>query len=149
MLGYVTEKYFRALAVGSVPVVLGGGNISDFLPSSHAAIHVRDYATPAALAQHLRSVGDNQSLYEQHLAWKHQRGVQNERFRWRFLDPTPAARDGVANYLSVLSGWPALCARLHMTAPSADGAADAPVIGSTLTPLDYTCLPAGNQAVPR
>ena len=76
--GYITEKLGRALVAGVVPVVFdarlpsGGPRRPDYStllpPGSY--VNVADFASPAALASHLRAVAANQTAYTAHL-WAH------------------------------------------------------------------------------
>lgn len=40
---YVTEKFYRPIAEGSIPVVYGAPNIDQFAPAPHAIINAYDY----------------------------------------------------------------------------------------------------------
>eukprot|EP00397_Hematodinium_sp_SG-2012_P067118 GEMP01102910.1.p1 GENE.GEMP01102910.1~~GEMP01102910.1.p1 ORF type:complete len:133 (+),score=13.78 GEMP01102910.1:273-671(+) len=62
--GYVTEKFWDALSVGTVPVVYGVPNHRDIIPHSWA-IWANDFASPQALAVYVRRVAHNKSLYMQ------------------------------------------------------------------------------------
>ena len=77
---YVTEKLGRAMVAGVVPVVFSapqrlaggsvdGGSVPDygrFMPP-HTYINIADFATPVALAAHLRACASNRTLYESYL----------------------------------------------------------------------------------
>ncbi len=67
---YVTEKFFAPLVLGSVPVVLGAPNVGDFAPGENCYLDVRDYASPAALADHLLALAASPKAYDELLAWK-------------------------------------------------------------------------------
>jgi alpha-1,3-fucosyltransferase 10 len=67
---YVTEKFFDALAVGSVPVVLGAPNVADYAPAPDAFVDVRDFDGPASLARHLAALARDEPAYARALAWK-------------------------------------------------------------------------------
>jgi hypothetical protein len=67
---YVTEKLFRALWAGAVPVYRGAPNVREFLPASDAAILVDDFESPRALADHLAALAADDAAYARHLAWK-------------------------------------------------------------------------------
>ena len=67
---YVTEKFYLALVRGQVPIVLGAPNIADHAPARDSYIDVRDFATPAALAAHLRFLDTNREAYEAYHAWR-------------------------------------------------------------------------------
>ena len=59
---YVTEKLFRAFETGTVPVVFGGANYSNFAPS-HSYINARNFETPQLLADYLLKLSQNRDLY--------------------------------------------------------------------------------------
>ena len=69
---YVTEKAYRALAAGIVPVYLGAPNFRDFMPSGNAAIGVEDFATTAELGAYLNHLVSSPSAYAKHLGWRQQ-----------------------------------------------------------------------------
>lgn len=68
--GYITEKLFQPLLVGSVPIYMGAPDVRWVLPSPDAAILTDDYASPAALAQQLSVLMTDDAAYEKHLAWR-------------------------------------------------------------------------------
>jgi len=67
---YVTEKYWRALAGGVVPVVLGANNIEDFAPAPHSIIKVSDFPSPRKLAEYLIYLSVNNTAYMEYHAWR-------------------------------------------------------------------------------
>eukprot|EP01114_Cavostelium_apophysatum_P018861 TRINITY_DN5928_c0_g1_i1.p1 TRINITY_DN5928_c0_g1~~TRINITY_DN5928_c0_g1_i1.p1 ORF type:complete len:416 (-),score=81.65 TRINITY_DN5928_c0_g1_i1:15-1262(-) len=69
-LDYVTEKFWRPLIHGSVPVVFGAPNIDDFAPAPHSIIKVSDFATPKDLADYLKMLDANETLYNEYHAWR-------------------------------------------------------------------------------
>ncbi|XP_039521879.1 4-galactosyl-N-acetylglucosaminide 3-alpha-L-fucosyltransferase 9-like [Pimephales promelas] len=68
---YITEKLYRPLSLGTVPVVIGPprANYEEFIPAS-AFIHVDDFKTPKELADHLKLLDQNDNLYRQHFTWR-------------------------------------------------------------------------------
>ena len=66
---YVTEKLFRALRSGVVPVVFGGAHYSKFAPP-HSYINAQDFTSPKALAQYLITVSSNPKLYSHFFEWR-------------------------------------------------------------------------------
>ncbi|XP_063609079.1 alpha-(1,3)-fucosyltransferase C-like [Penaeus indicus] len=66
---YVTEKFFKALAMDVVPVVLGGANYSSMAPPN-SFVDAMDFASPVLLGAHLLSIARNRSLYNSFFAWK-------------------------------------------------------------------------------
>lgn len=77
---YVTEKFFHPLLEGSVPVYMGADNIDDFAPNSKAVIKVTDFSSPKELADYLIYLHNNDTAYEEHLAWKFDRSTWSDRF---------------------------------------------------------------------
>jgi hypothetical protein len=55
--GYVTEKLFDAFRAGCVPVYVGPKEIAELVPTN-CFIDGREFATPAALDAHLRTIDD-------------------------------------------------------------------------------------------
>jgi len=73
---YVTEKLWRTLAIGSIPIYMGAPNVQSLLPNDKSAILVQDYASPAELATHIKKINSNDSEYGTYLQHKkdHNRG---------------------------------------------------------------------------
>jgi alpha-1,3-fucosyltransferase 10 len=67
---YVTEKYFQALMMGTVPVYMGAPNIDTFKPAPHSIIKVTDFESPKELAEYLTLLDKNDVLYKEYLEWK-------------------------------------------------------------------------------
>ena len=53
-MGYVSEKFFHALASGCVPVYMGASDVDLYLPAPNAIIHANDFADAAALGRYLK-----------------------------------------------------------------------------------------------
>ncbi|AHC02812.1 alpha-(1,3)-fucosyltransferase [Proboscivirus elephantidbeta5] len=68
---YITEKLYRSLMAGAVPIVLGTSreNYENYVPGD-AFIHVNDYTSPIELASHLNAIDKNVTLYLQYFNWK-------------------------------------------------------------------------------
>ena len=67
---YVTEKFFDALCAGSVPIVLGAPNIAEFAPSPGCWLDVADFSGPAALAERIVGLCEDEQAYAAMLPWK-------------------------------------------------------------------------------
>ena len=67
---YVTEKFFRPVRAGSVPVYRGASNVGLWAPDAHSVIRVDDFATPKALAEHLTALDKNDTAYMEYLRFK-------------------------------------------------------------------------------
>ena len=76
---YVTEKLFRCLACGTVPVYLGAPNVRDFTPDDDAVIVASEFTSPAELADYLVELDRDDDGYANHLRWR-QDGM-SDRFR--------------------------------------------------------------------
>ncbi len=66
---YITEKFYRALQMGAVPVVYGGGDYSAYAPP-HSYINAADFESPQSLAEHLLLLDRNPRLYAKYFDWK-------------------------------------------------------------------------------
>ncbi|CAF0874778.1 unnamed protein product [Brachionus calyciflorus] len=67
--GYISEKFFFILKYDIIPVVLGGGNHSFFIPKS-GFINVLDYKSPKNLADYLIYLDSNKTAYNSYFKWK-------------------------------------------------------------------------------
>lgn len=67
---YLTEKLYRTLHVGAVPIYKGAPNVKDWLPSRHSAIVVDDFESPKQLAEYIKSVDENDDEYNRFLQYK-------------------------------------------------------------------------------
>lgn len=65
---YVTEKFFDSMGRNLVPVVLGGANYSMIAPK-HSHINALDYS-PRQLAEYLKEIDQDDSLYAEFFWWK-------------------------------------------------------------------------------
>ena len=66
---YVTEKLFRPMNYDVVPIVYGGANYSQFLPE-HSYIDMRQYESPARLAEYLHKLMKNDEVYLSYFQWR-------------------------------------------------------------------------------
>eukprot|EP00633_Aureoumbra_lagunensis_P005025 CAMPEP_0197307068 /NCGR_PEP_ID=MMETSP0891-20130614/4492_1 /TAXON_ID=44058 ORGANISM="Aureoumbra lagunensis, Strain CCMP1510" /NCGR_SAMPLE_ID=MMETSP0891 /ASSEMBLY_ACC=CAM_ASM_000534 /LENGTH=384 /DNA_ID=CAMNT_0042790047 /DNA_START=313 /DNA_END=1464 /DNA_ORIENTATION=- len=68
--GYVTEKIWQSLQVGTIPIYLGTRDIIKFVPHPDAVIQTRDYESPAKLARYLRYLTNTPEALDKHRsAW--------------------------------------------------------------------------------
>ena len=67
---YITEKFWRPLYAGSVPIVLGSPSIKDWAPTNHSVIVADDFSSPKALAEYLHYLDENDKEYEKYLEYK-------------------------------------------------------------------------------
>jgi len=66
---YVTEKFYRALIHGIVPIVYGGADYSQYAPP-HSYINIADFKSPKELADYLKLLDKNDALYLKYFEWK-------------------------------------------------------------------------------
>ncbi|KAI9554291.1 hypothetical protein GHT06_019563 [Daphnia sinensis] len=65
---YVTEKFFESINRNIIPVVLGGADYAAIAPP-HSYINALDY-TPRQLAEYLKELDRNDTLYAEYFWWK-------------------------------------------------------------------------------
>ena len=74
---YITEKLWRPLYVGSVPIVRGSPTVQDWAPSKeHSIIVADDFDSPKELADYLLFLDKHDEEYEKYLKFK-ENGVTN------------------------------------------------------------------------
>ena len=68
---YITEKFWRTLSVGAIPIVSGPerDNFVRIAPP-HSFIHVDDYSSDEELANALNLISQNRTLYGKYHAWR-------------------------------------------------------------------------------
>ncbi|KAM8983889.1 GDP-fucose protein O-fucosyltransferase 3 isoform 1-T3 [Ara ararauna] len=76
---YITEKLWRPLKLGVVPVYLGSPSIVDWLPSNKSAILVSSFSHPRELANYIKTLDTNDQEYESYLQWKLKGDISNPR----------------------------------------------------------------------
>ncbi|CAM4934547.1 unnamed protein product [Rotaria socialis] len=82
---YITEKFWRTLALGAIPIV-SGPERENFIRVAplHSFIHVDDYTSDEELAQTLNLIATNRSIYEKYHHWRRYYDVHHEA---KDLDP--------------------------------------------------------------
>ncbi|CAL7948915.1 unnamed protein product [Xylocopa violacea] len=80
---YITEKLWRPLIVGSIPVYYGSPSFKDWLPNNMSAISVRDFKDPISLANFIQNLSNNETEYNKYLSHKLVDGyeIDNEKLR--------------------------------------------------------------------
>ena len=68
---YITEKLWRTLNIGILPIVFGGADYKAMLPQN-SYIDVQDFKSPQLLAEYLKVLSANVTLYEKYFQWKKQ-----------------------------------------------------------------------------
>lgn len=92
---YITEKLWRPLKLGVVPVYFGSPSIVDWLPSNKSAILVSRFSHPRELAHYIKTLDTNDQEYESYLQWKLKGDISNPRLltamkerKWGVQDTT-------------------------------------------------------------
>ncbi|XP_026752744.2 alpha-(1,3)-fucosyltransferase 10 [Galleria mellonella] len=106
---YITEKFWRAIKVGTVPIYFGSPTIRDWLPNNKSAILIKDFPTPKAMSEYLQLLLKNDKLYEEYLEHKIKGTITNKRLH-KELRARPYQNDALktAETLECL-----VCKKLH------------------------------------
>ena len=67
---YMSEKIWKAYALGVVPVVYASREAAAVLPSSDSFINTRDFSSAVRLREHLAEVANDELLYTKYFDWK-------------------------------------------------------------------------------
>ncbi|XP_043604040.1 alpha-(1,3)-fucosyltransferase 10 isoform X1 [Bombus pyrosoma] len=80
---YITEKLWRPLIVGSIPIYYGSPSFKDWLPNNMSAISILDFKDPVNLAKFLYNLSNNEIEYNKYLSHKliDNYEIENERLR--------------------------------------------------------------------
>jgi glycoprotein 3-alpha-L-fucosyltransferase len=68
--GYITEKYWQSLFVGTVPIVVGANNLHLFEPSPNSVIHWKNISDPFEISKRIKHLHKNEDEYKKMLNWK-------------------------------------------------------------------------------
>lgn len=74
---YITEKFWRAIQVGIVPIYFGSPTIEDFFPNNKSAILLTQYPNPKLLVKYIHQLNSNDKLYEEYLMHKIEGVISN------------------------------------------------------------------------
>ncbi len=77
---WITERYWRTLELGIVPIVRGPLNLQRFMPTNHSVIDALDMH-PMELAQLIEEIDSNDTLYEQYLDFHKDPSLIQQSFR--------------------------------------------------------------------
>ncbi|XP_059474507.1 alpha-(1,3)-fucosyltransferase 10 [Neocloeon triangulifer] len=72
---YLTEKLWRPLIIGSIPIYYGSISFQDWMPFDKTAISVRDFDTPETLAKFIAMLDSDEEKYMGYLEHK-KRGIE-------------------------------------------------------------------------
>ncbi|KAG8593783.1 hypothetical protein GDO81_000945 [Engystomops pustulosus] len=90
---YITEKLWRPLKLGTVPIYYGATNIKDWLPSNKSIIIVESFSHPRELAEFIKQLDRNDSFYMEYLEWKVQGQINNKNLIHAIKDRTWGVQD--------------------------------------------------------
>eukprot|EP00057_Strongylocentrotus_purpuratus_P031286 XP_784168.3 PREDICTED: alpha-(1,3)-fucosyltransferase 11-like [Strongylocentrotus purpuratus] len=74
---YITEKFFRPLHVGSVPIYRGSPSAQDWAPSKRSFIDVNQFESPRQLAYFIKLLDENDDIYLVYVSFK-ETGITNK-----------------------------------------------------------------------
>lgn len=74
---YLTEKFWRAILVGVVPIYFGCPTIREWFPNTKSAILLEDFPTPKLLSAHIDELLRDDDLYEVYLQHKTKGVISN------------------------------------------------------------------------
>ncbi|XP_049826114.1 alpha-(1,3)-fucosyltransferase B isoform X2 [Aethina tumida] len=118
---YITEKLWRPLIAGSVPIYWGSPTVEDWLPTNNSVILLNNFESIESLAAYIKQVNNNDTLYNLFLTHKLQNTVQNINLKAHLGDAD--------EYNSIADFECFICKRIHN--------------GFNQTPKErvYDCLP--------
>ncbi|KAJ8317986.1 hypothetical protein KUTeg_003077 [Tegillarca granosa] len=77
---YITEKVWRPLVTGSIPIIFGSPKIQDFLPSNQSAIIIDKFKDIESVAKFIKYLNDHDEEYEKYRNWK-RTGITNQNLK--------------------------------------------------------------------
>lgn len=90
---YITEKFWRPLKLGVVPVYYGSPSVTDWLPSNRSAILVSEFSHPRELAAYIRQLDSDDRLYKAYMEWKLKGEISNQRLLTALRERTWGVQD--------------------------------------------------------
>uniref|UniRef100_A0A0P6DYU3 Fucosyltransferase n=1 Tax=Daphnia magna TaxID=35525 RepID=A0A0P6DYU3_9CRUS len=74
---YITEKLWRPLTLGSVPIYLGSPSVQDWAPNNNSVLSVWNFTSPESLAAHLHYLNSDDAAYNSMLVHKTRGTIEN------------------------------------------------------------------------
>ncbi|XP_060093060.1 alpha-(1,3)-fucosyltransferase 10 [Heteronotia binoei] len=90
---YITEKLWRPLKLGVVPVYYGSPSVTDWLPNNKSAILVAGFPHPRELALKIKALDTDDKEYEAYLEWKLKGHISNEQLLTAMRERTWGVQD--------------------------------------------------------
>ncbi|XP_073935306.1 GDP-fucose protein O-fucosyltransferase 4 isoform X1 [Castor canadensis] len=75
---YMTEKLWRPMHLGAVPVYRGSPSVRDWMPNTHSIILIDDFESPQKLAEFIDFLDKNDEEYMKFLEYKQLGGITNQ-----------------------------------------------------------------------
>ena len=82
---YMTEKLFRPLHLGSVPIYKGSPRARDWMPDNKSVIMVDDFESPQKLAAYIKHLDSDDVEYEKYLQFKNNAGAIENKFLFEHM----------------------------------------------------------------
>uniref|UniRef100_A0A672KXT5 GDP-fucose protein O-fucosyltransferase n=2 Tax=Sinocyclocheilus grahami TaxID=75366 RepID=A0A672KXT5_SINGR len=76
---YMTEKLWRPMHQGCVPIYRGSSSVADWLPNNHSAILIDDFPSPRDLAEFIKTLDQDDAEYSRYLEYKTPSKITNLR----------------------------------------------------------------------
>ena len=80
--GYVTEKFFKTIGKGLVPIVMGGSKNYKKIAPPNSYIDIDDYKSPQDLAKYLKYLDKNDKEYLKYFEWIHDYSYYKINSKW-------------------------------------------------------------------
>ncbi|XP_078055597.1 GDP-fucose protein O-fucosyltransferase 4 [Mustelus asterias] len=74
---YMTEKLWRPMHLGAVPIYRGSPVVQDWMPNPHSVILIDSFESPKALADYINFLDQNDEEYLKYLEYKQPGGITN------------------------------------------------------------------------
>ncbi|XP_034474398.1 alpha-(1,3)-fucosyltransferase B [Drosophila innubila] len=118
---YITEKFWRPLMIGVIPIYFGSPSIRDWQPKNKSAIYIDDFPNAGALAAFLNQLADNDTEYMSYLAHKVKRrqGIDNQKLLNHLITRTYSIKsDQQSDEHSLFHRFECfMCRQIHLTSP--------------------------------
>ncbi|KAJ1143262.1 hypothetical protein NDU88_009573 [Pleurodeles waltl] len=75
---YMTEKLWRTMHLGAIPIYRGSASVQDWMPNDHSVILVDNFPEPRVLAEFIESLNRDNAKYLRYLEYKKPGGVTNK-----------------------------------------------------------------------
>ena len=108
---YITEKLWRPIKAGAVPIYKGAPNVLEWMPNNHSIIMVDDFKSPKELADYINYLDTHPEEYEKYLEFK-KKGVTNTKLLNHMKNRPWGVND--LYKMSFITGFECfVCDRLH------------------------------------